>query len=122
MAWVKVDDRLPKVEEVNSLGFRVRKWLLFSAAELANMADRARPHRWARPCVYVLYRDGNLVYVGATGNIYNRLVTHRRVIGFDAVKVKFLTDPDDQRPLESRLIDRLRPSENRMIPRRYSRG
>jgi excinuclease UvrABC nuclease subunit len=64
--------------------------------------------------VYVLYQDGRLRYVGRTGNLRSRVMSHARLQP-DAVKYRTLRAYKHQRRLESSLIARLRPPFNRVV-------
>jgi len=65
--------------------------------------------------VYALYRGGSLVYVGRTGNMRSRLQAHRRRFRFDAIKIARVRETAEQRLLERKLINRLRPVSNRAL-------
>lgn len=66
--------------------------------------------------VYVLYHEGKVVYVGRGGLMRSRIQAHRRRFAFDAVKVAPIENVFEQKRLERRLLYRLRPSRNRVIP------
>lgn len=70
--------------------------------------------------VYVLYRAGQVVYVGHTGNFRYRLLVHRRRFVFDAVKVAIIRDRTERKLVERRLLVRLAPVENRTIPKVFA--
>ena len=80
----------------------------------------AQPHiplwRWGGG-IYALYQGSEVVYVGRTGNFRSRLTTHKRRFWFDGIKVVFTDDLYEQKYRERRLISRLVPTYNRMIPR-----
>ncbi len=66
------------------------------------------------PGVYVLYWHGELIYVGSTVSVLNRLEDHRTegLIRFDRVKYKLTRKMGDWAMIEVRLIARLRPRLN----------
>lgn len=66
--------------------------------------------------VYALYRDSRVVYVGHTGNVRDRLLTHRRRFVFDAIKVARIDSRRECQRLERKLLFRLRPSCNGVLP------
>lgn len=66
--------------------------------------------------VYVLYRGPDVVYVGRTDMLLFRLRTHRRLIGYDSFKACLLPSREEAKWLERKLIFRLKPSVNRLIP------
>lgn len=73
--------------------------------------------RW--PCCYVVYRDGELVYVGQTENIVSRIRQHRAKKPYWfrdgkklVIKVKLSRRYGQWAMDELRLIRKLRPCEN----------
>jgi hypothetical protein len=66
--------------------------------------------------VYVLYREGRVVYVGQSGNIRERLQAHARRFVFDRVKCRRLRTRRSCQRVERQLLRRLRPVENRSFP------
>lgn len=66
--------------------------------------------------VYALYREGRLIYIGRTGNIRIRLMTHRLRFGFDFAKLSECFTEREQKWRERQLLFRLRPCLNRSIP------
>ena len=64
-----------------------------------------------RDCVYLLYRDTKLVYVGTSQNVYNRITQHKRDKRFNRVRV--LPCRRDRKTYWERvLIDRYEPMYN----------
>ena len=72
------------------------------------------------PGVYVLYyydgSDLRVVYVGQSKCIKNRVTTHGRRMGWDYCKAVCEPDPRKRTLLEIKLIRRLRPELNRLVP------
>lgn len=66
--------------------------------------------------VYALYKDGVLIYVGRTGNLRCRLQAHMRRFVFDIAKFSMAETSREARWRERRLLYRLRPCLNRIIP------
>ena len=66
-----------------------------------------------KPCVYFLYRDNDLVYVGKTANIYLRIGQHiiEGQKKFDSFEYFFTEDADC---LEAILIKILKPIYNKL--------
>ena len=65
-----------------------------------------------RDCVYILYNEDVIVYVGQTINIYNRLISHKRDKVFD--RVRYLHCREDRKLYwEKVLIDRYQPIYNK---------
>jgi hypothetical protein len=62
------------------------------------------------PCVYFLYQDGRLIYIGRTKNLLGRFQRHK-VRNFDEVKI-FRCQAKDLRTLEARFIKAFRPEQN----------
>ena len=77
--------------------------------------EDARPSKgtWV---VYQLVDGGDLVYIGSTGQLYERLYAHARTKHFDEWRAAECEDERNCRDLETALIDRYRPRLNRMIP------
>jgi hypothetical protein len=78
---------------------------------------RAWRRRWNLPNwpgVYAFYIDGRLIYIGSALNLRKRIAAHvnsRRWVA--GIAVKIAVTPRGWRERERRLIDRLRPSDNR---------
>lgn len=66
--------------------------------------------------VYVLYRCGFVVYVGHAKKLRTRLLRHRRYFVFDAIKIALIGDRRSRQRLERKLLFKLRPSQNSIIP------
>lgn len=66
--------------------------------------------------VYALYKNGRLIYIGRAGNLHVRLVDHYRRFRFDYAKVSPCATAPLRRWRERRLLFRLRPAANRIIP------
>jgi hypothetical protein len=66
--------------------------------------------------VYALYRGKELVYIGHTGNFRSRIQCHRRRFAFDGIKLAPIESRRERQRLERRLLFRLTPFENRIIP------
>jgi hypothetical protein len=70
-------------------------------------------------CVYAIYVDSKLIYVGQTNNLYNRLVCHAKRGGFDFRSARVLVKVSHNRRYgehamrELRLIARVNPEANR---------
>ena len=67
--------------------------------------------------VYLLVRDGVVVYIGQSKNVYSRIAAHTQgaAFEFDAFEVE-LCAPEELLYEEARLIDKHMPRENKMIP------
>tara|TARA_R110000737_G_C14245384_1_gene425620 strand:+ start:44 stop:529 length:486 start_codon:yes stop_codon:yes gene_type:complete len=65
-----------------------------------------------RDCIYILYRDDELVYVGQSKNVYNRLNQHKRDKVFDRVRVLHCRE-DRKLYWEKILINSYKPIYNR---------
>lgn len=98
---------------LNSEGFPIKRWLSFDASEAG--LTRQSTYSWPQPCVYALYRQGQLIYIGCSTNVHGRLAVHRRTFQYDAFKVKFLMGRYGYKWLECQLIKRLRPVGNKAI-------
>ena len=65
-----------------------------------------------RDCVYILYNEDLIVYVGQSKNIYNRLTSHIRDKEFN--RVRYLHCREDRKLYwEKVLIDRYQPMYNK---------
>ena len=66
--------------------------------------------------VYILYDESNqIIYVGQ-GNVYSRLTSHKKNIGFDRASVIFVENKRHRLALESLLIKYLSPLLNKTSP------
>lgn len=65
-------------------------------------------------CVYYLWDEGTLVYVGQSCNFAARLASHQEDKVFDAVTVTWCDTRNQARALEAREIRRHRPAYNRV--------
>lgn len=64
--------------------------------------------------VYMLYRAGKIIYIGACKNIYRRVAEHRNSgIKFDRVDFAILDNPEQRRDVEKVLILEHRPQLNK---------
>ena len=70
----------------------------------------------AGSCVYCLYLDGNVVYVGQTINLTTRLTNHKASRDFDSFSF-FSCSIDDLDTLEAIKIVELSPPENKTLPK-----
>lgn len=71
--------------------------------------------------IYKLYNKDNLIYIGQTSNLYQRIKTHRRSKEFSKVEVymcQFYQNPDH---LESWLINHYQPPLNKSLNLEFSR-
>lgn len=84
-------------------------------ARLWDWVDGVPDTRWGGG-VYALYRGKELVYIGHTGLFRTRILCHRRRFKFDAIKVAPIDNYAERKRLERKLIWRLTPVENRVIP------
>ena len=66
--------------------------------------------------VYALYQGARLVYVEQTRNLRTRIMVHRRRFRFDGVKVADVGSRAERISLERRLLYRLRPPMNCVLP------
>ncbi len=64
------------------------------------------------PCVYFIYQDDEIVYIGSTKNLYRRLCEHksRKLAGMDFYFSFFSSE--DNKGLESILISKIKPLMN----------
>jgi len=84
-------------------------WHLFTRDELRTLPWEAyRPNRWF---VYALYRKDQLIYIGRTVRLRDRISCHRGR-GFDVAKVSECKTKQAQWQRERRLISRLCPGGN----------
>lgn len=65
--------------------------------------------------VYQLLLDGEIVYVGKTNNIHNRLFSHSKDKAFDKVLLAKCEDELSQSMLENTLIELIRPPLNKSL-------
>jgi DNA-binding MarR family transcriptional regulator len=66
--------------------------------------------------VYVLYKQGHVVYVGSTQNIVNRVSSHKLDKDFDHVRYCTLPDKKSMLKVEKYGISKLKPTLNSKIP------
>tara|TARA_R100001463_G_scaffold123944_4_gene180842 strand:+ start:584 stop:1003 length:420 start_codon:yes stop_codon:yes gene_type:complete len=65
--------------------------------------------------VYVMYNRANeLIYVGQSNNLNNRLRQHPKRSELSYLKYKVIESADDRIRLESMLIEKLRPNLNKL--------
>lgn len=77
---------------------------------------RCIPDRKWGAGVYALYRNGRLLYIGQTNDLHCRILEQRRRFEFDAVKVCPTPNRLERQRLERRLLYRLRPPLNNLLP------
>ena len=67
--------------------------------------------------VYLLMRDGAVVYIGQSKNVYSRIASHMKAASFefDAFEIEVCA-PEELLTEEARLIDKHMPRENKMFP------
>ena len=92
---------------------RPRKWM--TAASPAIFREQ-----WDCPGVYVLYLNGQVVYVGRGRSVRTRVLYHNRRFTFDHIKVAIESDAKERRTLERKLLLRLQPPMNAIVPRYFS--
>lgn len=66
--------------------------------------------------VYVLYSGGSVVCVGQSACIVDRLYCHALRFHFDSAKACAVPDKMQRRWLERKLLFRLRPKKNSVVP------
>lgn len=68
--------------------------------------------------VYLLVRDGEIVYVGQSGNVYSRIAKHMDTarFEFDSFSIFICVDKNDRLKMETELIHKYQPPENRIFP------
>lgn len=67
--------------------------------------------------VYCLEIDGTVIYVGRSKNVFYRLAQHMKTASFEFDSFYIIEcEPDRLAALEAEVIQRLQPTENRMIP------
>lgn len=69
-------------------------------------------------CVYFLFREGKLIYIGRTGNLLQRLIAHRNKRKFDSVYY-IPCSKEEVGPIERYMIMKFRPEGN-YIPDRIA--
>jgi|19_taG_2_1085344.scaffolds.fasta_scaffold12493_3 excinuclease UvrABC nuclease subunit len=66
------------------------------------------------PGVYVMYNDeDNIIYIGHSKQLGKRIKSHEKSGEYAYIKQKYTPSIDDAQKLESRLIQRLKPTLNR---------
>jgi hypothetical protein len=81
--------------------------------EAARISIRERAARIPQAGVYLLMREGEVVYVGSSKNVAGRVATHRSN-GRPFDKAFFIATSEDERlDLEEHLIRVIRPEQNR---------
>ena len=68
------------------------------------------------PGVYRLYRGEQIVYIGQSGNVRDRMCVHSRRFHVDRFTYEVVPDRRERMALERRLINEHRPVENGVIP------
>jgi hypothetical protein len=67
----------------------------------------------ATPGVYLLFRSGELIYIGQSVDVHARIKAHKcNGRKFDFAAYGFCFDPDERSNIERQLIERYRPAEN----------
>lgn len=89
---------------------RVRGWQCLPPASIGTIPENVSG-------VYVLYHGTEVVYIGRARRLRARLLAHYRRFGFDQFKDAETTDAYQRRLLERKLLFRLRPRFNILIPR-----
>ncbi len=75
-----------------------------------------------KSCVYIIFVDDRIHYIGQTSSLESRMEAHRSYAlhGIDSarirVKYKIVQDVDARLKLEARLLRRYRPKANKLIP------
>ncbi len=66
------------------------------------------------PGVYAMYdHDDNIIYIGYSKQLFTRIKSHEKSGEYAYLKEKYTPTIDEAQKLESRLIQRLKPSLNR---------
>ncbi len=72
-------------------------------------------------CVYFIFVDRQLVYIGSTTDLNNRLRGHRsrilRGVSYDRITVKY-KNCSNYLQLEAAMIRRFKPLRNKLVPRK----
>ncbi len=66
--------------------------------------------------VYLLYHGGDVVYIGQSGNIRTRVLSHSMLFPIDRIQIIEIPDKRERKILERQLIDQHRPFQNRVVP------
>lgn len=82
--------------------------VLMSKSDITHVLKRA----WGYFFVYVLSDNDNIIYIGASSNIYNRLMQHKGQKIFDTVLLIELPTKEDLRAMEKKLIMKYEPKYN----------
>lgn len=67
--------------------------------------------------VYCLFNNGNIIYIGSSTKLLNRLKTHRKDKEFNKVVYCELPDQKTMLDFEIYSIDKVRPPLNRSVPK-----
>lgn len=68
------------------------------------------------PGVYAMYdHDDNIIYIGYSKQLFTRIKSHEKSGEYAYLKEKYTPTIDEAQKLESRLIQRLKPSLNRTL-------
>jgi predicted GIY-YIG superfamily endonuclease len=108
--------------------FKYDKWLFYNKSNIYRGEFGLMRIQW---CVYAIYLNERLAYIGQTNNLYQRLRVHR--IGFSNhlwntnwgkfadlyIKVKYPFKLGKEAMIEKRLIARLKPNYNKIIYKQY---
>lgn len=110
--------------------FKYDKWFTYEKWKIERGDFGLMTKQW---CVYVIYLNERLAYIGQTNNLYMRLRTHR--IGFSKkdniwntnwgkfadlyIKVKYPSKLGKEAMIEKRLISRLKPTYNKLYYKQY---
>ncbi len=62
--------------------------------------------------VYLVYRGGDVVYIGSSKNIYKRFKQHKYMKQFDLIEVIPADDMRDALSIERKMIFKYKPVEN----------
>ena len=101
--------------------YRLNKWVYFAGHELASFLT------WDKPCCYVIYGDGKLLYIGQTNSFRHRCAQHKFSNESDHymtpwgpynwiyAKAFFPSRYGYEAMMEKRFIKRLRPPFNKRI-------
>lgn len=78
--------------------------------------------------VYIFYRENIVLYIGSSGNIRSRIITHlyahqKTLAGIDNLRIKVRKNKFkfEHLTLEAKLIYRLRPMNNKKIPNGHTK-
>jgi hypothetical protein len=81
------------------------QWIEFAVEDIRKMPTSM--------CIYALYDGADLVYVGKTINMRHRMEAHRQNRIFTRAKARIIANHFRLDYLERRLIDRLKPPQNK---------